>query len=140
MVFFAENRSLVDAACWSVEVIKGGRGFLYLTCFLIFSTVIAGAFLMVSAMVREADSSGISLGTTTFAGNSSPPEVLNTTSMVQYSFGIKRSISSCLMQISRTATDCTRPPERPRFTFFHKSGLMVYPTILSITLLAFWEL
>ena len=56
--------------------------------------------------------------------------------MFQYSCGMKLSISFSLSTISFTATDCTLPADSPLFTFFHSSGLILYPTILSSTLLA----
>ncbi len=43
-------------------------------------------------------------------------------SMVQYSSGMKASSSFSRSQIRRRATDCTRPADRPFFTFFHSSG------------------
>ena len=45
-------------------------------------------------------------------------------SSVQYSSGTKALISRSRSTISRTATDCTRPAERPRRTFFQSSGLI----------------
>ena len=56
--------------------------------------------------------------------------------MFQYSSGLKFSISSSLSHISLTATDCTLPADSPLFTFFQSTGLILYPTILSNTLLA----
>ena len=56
--------------------------------------------------------------------------------MFQYSCGIKFSISVSLSTISLTATDWTLPADSPLFTFFHSNGLILYPTILSNTLLA----
>ena len=58
--------------------------------------------------------------------------------MFQYSSGINFSISSSLSTISFTATDCTLPADNPRFTFFQRTGLILYPTILSRTRLACW--
>ena len=46
------------------------------------------------------------------------------------------SISSSLSTINFTATDCTRPADKPLLTFFHSNGLILYPTILSKTRLA----
>ncbi len=40
----------------------------------------------------------------------------------QYSSGRNASISRSRSTISRTATDCTRPAERPVATFRHRSG------------------
>ena len=42
--------------------------------------------------------------------------------MVQYSSGLKARISSSRSTISRTATDCTRPAERPRRIFLPQEG------------------
>ena len=46
----------------------------------------------------------------------------NSASMFQYSSGLKASISSSRSRISRTATLCTRPADRPRRTLRHKKG------------------
>ena len=45
-------------------------------------------------------------------------------SSVQYSTGTNALISRSRSTISRTATDCTRPAESPRRTFFQSSGLI----------------
>ena len=42
----------------------------------------------------------------------------------QYSSGTKAWISRSRSVMTRTATDCTRPADKPRRTFFHKSGLI----------------
>ena len=47
----------------------------------------------------------------------------SSTSIVQYSFGTKASISCSRSTTRRVATDCTRPADRPRRIFFHSSGL-----------------
>ena len=43
--------------------------------------------------------------------------------IVQYSSFTKARISRSRSVMRRTATDCTRPAERPRRTFFQRSGL-----------------
>ena len=43
-------------------------------------------------------------------------------SRFQYSWGLKASISFSRSTISRTATLCTRPAERPLRTLRHKNG------------------
>ena len=63
------------------------------------------------------------------------PLTLRMASIVQYSFGINAFISSSLSHIILNATDCTRPAESPRLTFAQSKGLILYPTILSRTLL-----
>ena len=46
------------------------------------------------------------------------------TSTDQYSCGRKAVISASRSAMSRTATDCTRPADRPRRTFVHSTGLI----------------
>jgi len=46
------------------------------------------------------------------------------TSTDQYSSGMKARIASSRSTTSRTATDCTRPADRPRCTLFHRIGLI----------------
>ena len=48
----------------------------------------------------------------------------NSPSIVQYSSGLKALIASSRSQISRKATDCTRPAESPEAIFFHKMGIL----------------
>ena len=47
---------------------------------------------------------------------------------VQYSRGRNRSISLSRSQISRSATDCTRPAERLPGSLRHSTGESVKPT------------
>ncbi len=47
----------------------------------------------------------------------------STASRFQYSSGLKFSISFSRSTISRTATLCTRPADRPRRTLRHRNGL-----------------
>jgi len=58
----------------------------------------------------------------------SPDGVLKSLSTVQYSRGTKLSISCSRAQISRSATDCTRPAERLPGSFRHSTGDRVKPT------------
>ena len=44
-------------------------------------------------------------------------------SMLQYSSFWNASISCSRSTMSRSATDCTLPADRPRRTFFHSTGL-----------------
>ena len=53
-------------------------------------------------------------------GGGEPPS--SRASSDQYSSGRNASISFSRSQISRTATDCTRPADSPRRTFFQSSG------------------
>ena len=45
-------------------------------------------------------------------------------STVQYSCGTNALISASRSTTRRTATDCTRPADRPRRTFVHSTGLI----------------
>ena len=49
---------------------------------------------------------------------------LNSAVIVQYSCGTNLWISRSLSQIIFRAADCTRPAERPFFTFLQRSGLI----------------
>ena len=55
-------------------------------------------------------------------GGGAPPST--TVSTVQYSSGRKAVISCSRSATSRTATDCTRPADRPRFTLVQSTGLI----------------
>ena len=58
----------------------------------------------------------------------SPLGVSRSTSMDQYSRGLKASISTSRAQISRSATDCTRPAEREPGSLRQSTGESVKPT------------
>ena len=55
----------------------------------------------------------------------SPDSVSSSACSVQYSRAVKAAISRSRSTTSRTATDCTRPAERPPRTFRDSSGLSV---------------
>src|SRR5579871_4555464 len=57
-----------------------------------------------------------------------PSGVEKSASTVQYSCGLKASISSSRSQISRSATDCTRPAERAPGSLRQSTGDSVKPT------------
>jgi hypothetical protein len=50
---------------------------------------------------------------------------LTVASTDQYSSGTNALISSSRSQTMRTATDWTRPADRPRWTLFHRIGLIL---------------
>ena len=54
--------------------------------------------------------------------------VSSVTSTLQYSCGLKISISRSRSQTRRSATDCTRPAERAPGSFRHSTGESVKPT------------
>ena len=123
----ALNDSFLDASCCKVEVVNGGAGVFFLVLFLIlvminspFSSI--ASTLSVSSLLSALNFSPLT--SVSFAGNARLLEADNSfASMLQYSCASKLSISCSLSTISLTATDCTRPAERPRLTFFHKNGL-----------------
>ena len=62
------------------------------------------------------------------AVNAAPAGVVNAASTVQYSRARKTSISASRSQISRRATDCTRPALRLPGSLRHSTGERVKPT------------
>jgi hypothetical protein len=52
-----------------------------------------------------------------------PVRLASRASNDQYSTGLKAMISRSRSATIRRAADWTRPAERPRLTFFHRSGL-----------------
>ena len=83
---------------------------------------------------------GLSFLWVTSSGNASPPGVVVLASISQNSSGTKALISRSRSTTRRTATDCTRPADRPRAIFFHNSGETIYPTTRSIKRRACWAL
>ncbi|MNN41130.1 hypothetical protein D3C81_1552300 [compost metagenome] len=58
----------------------------------------------------------------------------------QYSSGMKARISRSRSTTSFTATDCTRPADRPRAILDHSNGETMYPTTRSRKRRACWAL
>ena len=119
-------------------MINGGDGCFFVTRFLIDLTRKASCFRsarILSACVLSEISIFLPFLEASFAENGLS-SALNVASILQYSFGTNALISSSLSTIRRTATDCTRPADKPLLTFFHKKGLNLYPTSLSRILLA----
>ena len=56
----------------------------------------------------------------------------------QYSFGTNAAIARSRSTRMRSATDCTRPADRPRRTLSQSSGLILYPTKRSRIRRACW--
>ena len=151
MVRLAPNPSLRAASCWSVEVVNGGAG-LRLTSFSRTSRTRYAASRRRSAW-RAASASadrvmpflsgevaslpwGISIRRA--ENGASSPSGVRRTSTLQYSTGTKAAISRFRSTMSRRATDCTRPAERPGRTFFHRTGESRYPTSRSRIRRACW--
>ena len=129
MVWLTVNPNLRAASCWRVEVVNGGAG-LFFTGFLSIS-VIVNSLSLQDAKKASASSSVLKpCANDALMGWSSTMKTaltLYTDSLLKFSISFSRST------ISRTATLCTRPAERLGFSFFHNTGEILKPTILSNT-------
>ena len=143
MVFLTPKPKRVLAACCKVEVIKGAEGLLFVglssrlvTTKLAFSrratcsadcSLVAGRYsfpwyLTASNLI------------TSFAG------VANKASSSQNSSGTNARISFSRSTINLTATDCTRPADKPRATLAQSKGDTMKPTTRSRNRRACWAL
>ena len=134
MVRTAEKPSCEEAACCSVEVVKGGPG-LRLVGFASTDSALkvapssvdlmssACSLLEMSSFCRRLPSKPVSL-----ASKFSLRGVPRMAAICQYSSRMKRSISSSRSQTRRSATDCTRPAERAPGSLRHSTGDRVKPT------------
>ena len=68
------------------------------------------------------------------------PDFSSSASRVQYSTGLKASISASRSTIRRSAGVCTRPADSPGRIFFHNSGERLKPTRWSSARRACWAL
>ena len=85
-----------------------------------FSTSACRAFVVASSFSSALEPSTRE----SFAVNSGGSRAARSASRLQYSSGLNASISRSRSTTRRTATDCTRPAERPRRTFFQRMGLI----------------
>ena len=143
MVFLTPNPSRVLAACCNVEVINGAVGLLFVgfsSIFCIWYWLSFNSFKAISIAIRS------------FGSNVSPAKwvtcivrvwldwVFTSAKRSQYSCGIKAWISRSRSTNNLTATDWTRPADKPRATFFHNNGDSINPTTRSIKRRACWAL
>ncbi len=134
MVCCEEKPSLRLASCCKVEVIKGGGGFLLVRFFSTAETLkcpartAAFAAMALGSSSRSNWSSFLPAKWVSRAGKGAPLGLTMPASIVQYSRGLKTSISASRSQISRSETDCTRPAERLPGNLRHKTGESVKPT------------
>ena len=134
MVRLADRRSLREASCWSVEVVKGGCGLRRVSRFSTDATAKvpwrsdSTAAVALCSFGRSNLPSFLPSRWVRRAVIFSPRGVVKTPSMVQNSCGRKDSISPSRSQIRRSATDCTRPAEREPGTLRHSTGDSVKPT------------
>ena len=142
IVFFKVNPNFLDASCCIVLVVKGGAGFFFLSDFFILLTINSLFFKSSSILFTCSsflNSSFLLSIPTKWASNLFflfEAFLFNIAYIFQYSSGLNFSISSSLSQINLTATDWTLPADNPFLTFFHNTGLILYPTILSSIRLA----
>ena len=80
---------------------------------------------MVDGALLIVDSAEGPMPQTRFVLSKAPPSTSKTASIVQYSSGIKASISFSLSHIILNATDCTRPALRPLFILAQSTGLIL---------------
>src|SRR5699024_9078196 len=130
------------ASCCKLEVVNGACGFVRRS---LFSTFLTSKEL--DSSIRSSTSlTALLFGKSFFLlskrknfASNLRVDFLNFALIDQYSSGLNFFISSSRSQIIFKATDCTRPALKPRFTFFHNNGLILYPTIRSSTRLACCE-
>ena len=118
--------SFREASCWRVEVVKGGAAFRFFSAF--FTPVTVKSLPVMWPMISSTSASLASsrfFSSPWYLATKEPgfPSRSRVTSRDQYSLGTKARISFSRSTTSRVATDCTRPAERPRRTFFHSRGL-----------------
>jgi hypothetical protein len=131
----AENPSLRDASCCKVEVLNGGAGFRPTCFFSIPSTERSRAWTSRTARRAAVSSRSANLSRrlpsscASRALNVRPSGVSSSASTVQYSCARKAWISASRSQISRSATDCTRPADEPDLgSLRHSTGESRKPT------------
>ncbi len=127
MVRLAEKRSLRAASCCSFDVMNGGCGrlrrSLRSTC-VTWAVPARSSAAISSASAWVFGSALVPSQRQMRATNGGGSAARQSQSTVQYSSGLNSPISRSRSQIIRTATDCTRPADSPRRTFFHRIGLI----------------
>ena len=155
IVLRAEKPSFRAASCCNVEVVNGGAGDRFRsfrwtsrtryaarrsrsTCGIASVSAPSRIPFLSGAVASLPSGISVSRATKGCCSSSPGPSGVNRTSMLQYSTGTKARISRSRSTISRTATDCTRPADRPGRTFLHRIGLIRYPTRRSRIRRASW--
>ncbi len=142
MVFFTEKPRRVLAACCKVDVIYGALG---LTLVGLSSRLIT---LYSASLIRFSKASVSALLCSfkvlpfclTASRRISSFLDLVSAKTCQYSSGMNLRISRSRSTTSFTATDCTRPADRPRAIFSQSSGEIMKPTTRSRKRRACWAL
>ena len=143
MVFFTLKPSRVLAACCRVDVMKGAAGLelvglssRLLTCRGCWRNK-ARALLVSASLVGR---NSAPLWRVICNRRASPAGVAVAAKASQYSSGINARISRSRSTIRRTATDCTRPADKPRATLAHSRGDTIKPTTRSRKRRVCWAL
>ena len=142
MVFLTEKPRRVLAACCSVDVIYGALGLTLVGLSSRADTVYCASLIKfskasVSALLRNLRVLPACL---TASRRMSSFSDLVSAKTCQYSSGIKARISRSRSTTSFTATDCTRPADKPRAIFSQSSGEIIKPTTRSKKRRACWAL
>ena len=119
MVLPTEKYNFLDASCCKVDVVNGAAGDFFAGFLSSFPTEkSAPIFCFKKASAFSLDAKVLfNLASKTF-----PFSVLKLAFILYDASGVKPSISRSLSTINLTATDCTRPAERPGLIFFHSTG------------------
>jgi hypothetical protein len=135
MVRVAPKPSLREASCCKVEVVKGGKGLRLVSLRSTDSTWKPAACsrrrVAAEALASSDRSNFSSLRPSRWVSRAvkvASAAFLSATSMVQYSWGRKTSISASRSQIRRSATDCTRPADLLPGSLRQSTGERVKPT------------
>ncbi len=135
MVCFTEKPSFRLASCWSVEVVNGAAGFF-------FPGLVSSEVILNSAPFSSVRKLCASSWVLNFVGHSAikitSPSRTNSAFTLKVELPSKSRISRSRSTITRTATDCTRPADRPALIFFQRTGESSYPTRRSSTRRACW--
>ena len=129
MVLFTGKCSLLKESCCIFEVVNGAWGDLFFLASFIFDTI--NSFFFMSSTVFLISFSFLISKSFLFIFSSFAEKKRRSSlffffkcaSISQYSSGTNFFIFASLSTTSLTATDCTLPAERPRVTFFQRSGL-----------------
>ena len=129
IVRFGLKRSLRLASCWRVEVVNGGAGDRFWVRTPTLRTTGCASRSAVDVPLGGrlvGDVERLAVDPDELGGERRRPSaVARIASIVQYSRAVNASISRSRSTTSRTATDWTRPADRPPRTLRDSSGLSV---------------
>ncbi len=119
MVLPTEKYNFLDASCCNVDVVNGAEGDFF-AGFLsnLLTEKSAEIFFSKNALASFSEAKVLF----SLAENTLPSSVLNSAAILNDACGSNASISLSRSTINLTATDCTRPAERPGLIFFQSTG------------------